>query len=90
MLRHLLLVLGLLLAACGDSGDSAADLGQANQLTAEDVAARGDYCCYDNGAASSDSPAACAKSATGCVWSQTYNNVDASGRGQMCGYLACR
>jgi hypothetical protein len=83
MLRQISFVLGFVLAAgsgCGDSGD--------DSFTAEEIAARGVYCCYESGQVTSDSAAACAK-AQSCVWSETSDNVDAAGRGRMCGYLAC-
>jgi hypothetical protein len=88
MQSRIAIVLGLLLAACGSS-DSDDGLGGADHLTAEDVAARGTYCCFENGSASASSPASCAAGATGCVWSETYSDVDSAGRGRMCGYLAC-
>ena len=88
MQRRISLVLGLLLAACGNS-DSEEDLGASNHLTAEDVAARVTYCCFENGTASANSPAVCASGAKNCVWSETYSDVDSAGRGTMCGYLAC-
>lgn len=88
MQRRIWLVLGFLLAACGDS-DSEDDLGGANHLTAEDLAARGTYCCFENGSASASSPASCASGAKDCVWSETYSDVDSAGRGRMCGYLSC-
>jgi hypothetical protein len=84
MLRQISFVLGFVLAACSACGDSEDD-----PLTAEEIAARGVYCCYENGLATSDSAPACAKGAQGCVWSETSDNVDAAGRGRMCGYLAC-
>jgi hypothetical protein len=88
MMGRILFVLGLVLAGCGsDSGDG---LGGADPLTAEDVAANGDYCCYQNGAATEDSATACATHAKACVWSETYTDVDAAGRGTLCGYLICR
>jgi hypothetical protein len=78
------------LGACGDSGDSENALRGANQLTAERVAAIGDYCCYENGRATEDSPEACGSGEKACIWSETSNDVDRSGRGTMCGYLACQ
>lgn len=82
------IVLGFLLTACGSS-DSGNDFSGADQLTAEDVAARGTYCCFENGNPSANSPASCASGAKDCVWSETYSDVDSAGRGRMCGYLAC-
>ena len=82
------ILLGFLLAACGNS-DSEDDLGGAQRLTAEDVAARGTYCCFDDGSASANSPAICSSGTKDCVWSETYSDVNSAGRGTMCGYLAC-
>jgi hypothetical protein len=88
MHRRFSIVLGFLLAACGSS-DSEDDLADANHLTADDVAARGTYCCFDNGSASTNSPAICSSNAQDCIWSETYSDVNSAGRGTMCGYLAC-
>jgi hypothetical protein len=85
MMGRILFVLGLLLTGCG-SGDEPGG----GKLTPEDVAANGDYCCYQNGAATEDSAAVCATHAKTCVWSETYREVDAAGRGTLCGYLICR
>src|SRR5689334_6533753 len=60
MTKRVLVVLGLALAACGDSEDSGNDLGSANRLAAEKVAADGgEYCCFTNGSATVDSPEIC-------------------------------
>ena len=88
MQRRFWLVLGFLLAACGNS-DSGDDLAGANHLTAEDMAERGTYCCFENGSPSATSPLSCASAEKDCVWSETYSDVDSAGRGRMCGYLAC-
>jgi hypothetical protein len=90
MMRCIPFVFGLVLAGCGDSGDPEDELAGANRLTTQNVAAKGDYCCYENGAVSEDSPAACTGHSRDCVWGETYNDVDAAGRGTMCGYLACQ
>jgi hypothetical protein len=89
MQRGIFIAIGFLLAACGGS-DSDADLASANRLTAADVAARGTYCCFDNGSASASSPAVCSSGAKDCAWSETYSDVNAAGRGTICGYLLCR
>jgi hypothetical protein len=86
--RRISIVIGLLLTACGSS-DSEADLAGANHLTADDVADRGTYCCFDNGSASGNSPAICSSGAKDCVWSETYSDVNSAGRGTICGYLLC-
>jgi hypothetical protein len=84
MIGRILFVVGLVLAGCGDSEDDAGG------TTAESLAATGDYCCYENGVATEASAAACAAHAKSCVWSQTYSDANAAGRGTVCGYLACR
>jgi hypothetical protein len=91
MTQRVLFLLGLALAACGDSSDSSDgdELASAGRLTAERVAAVGEYCCYQNGEATVDSPEVCDAGAKDCIWSETSSDVDASGRGTMCGYLAC-
>jgi hypothetical protein len=82
------IALGFLLAACGSS-DSEDALAGANHLTAEDVAARGTYCCFDNGSASANSPPVCSSGTKDCIWSEAYSDVNSAGRGTVCGYLAC-
>ncbi|MEO8184928.1 MAG: hypothetical protein ABI895_39475 [Deltaproteobacteria bacterium] len=89
MMRRFLFVFGFVLAGCGDSGEPEDELAGANRLTTHNVAMKGNYCCYENGAVSADSAAACTLRTSNCVWSETYNDVDPAGRGTMCGYLAC-
>ena len=91
MTKRVLVALGLVLAACGDSDDSGNELGSANRLNAERVAADGgEYCCFTNGTATVDSPEVCHGPTSSCVWAEDTNDVDASGRGTMCGYLDCQ
>ena len=90
MRRRVSILLGFLLAACGGSDSDYGELSGANHLTAEDVAARGTYCCFDNGSPAAASPEACGTDEKQCVWSETYSDVDSAGRGTMCGYLACQ
>lgn len=86
-----LLFSALLLAgtACGSSGPSPNDLAEANHLTAESEGQGSQFCCYVNGNASEDSPEACSVQPSGCTWMTTYDEVNASGRGTLCGNLTC-
>lgn len=90
MIGRILFVFGLLLAGCADASDSEDELSGAHHLTAEGLAVTGDYCCYENGAVTEDSARACTIHAKSCAWSQTYSDVNAAGRGTICGYLDCR
>jgi hypothetical protein len=93
--RHMsmrsLLVFALLLAgaACGSSGPSPNELADANHLTAENEAQGSQFCCYVNGDATEESPGVCAVQPSGCTWTTTYDEVNASGRGTLCGNLTC-
>jgi len=83
MRGRVLFVFGLVLAGCGDSEDGA------DPLSADEVAATGSYCCYASGTLTTDSAAGCTSHAKSCVWSETYNDANAAGRGRVCGYLVC-
>lgn len=76
--------------ACGSSGPSPNDLAEANHFTAESEAQAGSqYCCYVNGTATEDSADVCTLQPSGCTWTTTYDEVNSSGRGTLCGNLTC-
>jgi hypothetical protein len=86
-----LLVFALLVSgtACGSSGPSPNQLAEASHFTAENEAQGSQFCCYVNGAPTEDSPDACTLPPSGCSWITTYDEVDTSGRGTLCGNLTC-
>jgi hypothetical protein len=85
-----LLALVFTLLACGDSEEPSRDeeLADASRLTRARAQETGAYCCYENGTLMADAPAACRTTAN-CFFSETYSDVNAAGRGTMCGYLLC-
>lgn len=55
-----------------------------DEPTREEIMEKGQYCCTHDG--ESTTPA-CDKSAAGGIYLQDFSDVDASGRGDACGWI---